>query len=85
MPRVDLEAEVAAVERRWQEAVRDRDIATLDALLACEFTLTTGRPGAPVRTRADYLRLTASEYVVADFAFEALDVVAVGDHGAVVR
>ena len=80
-----LTREIADVEERWQRAVRDRDLPVLEALLAPEFTLTTGRPGAPVRTREAYLRITATEYVIRDFAFESLEVVALGPDGALAR
>jgi ketosteroid isomerase-like protein len=82
---MDPASEIADVERRWQEAVRDRDLPVLEALLGPEFTLTTGRPGAPVRTREEYLRITATDYVIRDFAFEALEVLALGADAAVVR
>jgi hypothetical protein len=77
--------EVVALETAFQAAVRDRDVETLDRLLAPEFTLTTGRAGAPVRTRAEYLEVTARSYVVEEFAFEALDVVGLGERAALVR
>ena len=82
---MDPASEIAEVERRWQEAVRDRDLPALEALLAPEFTLPTGRPGAPVRTREEYLRITATEYVISGFAFESLEVLALGPGAAVAR
>ena len=45
-------------------------MAFLETLLAPEFTLTTGRPEAPVRTREQYLAVTRDEYEVADWAFD---------------
>ena len=60
------------------DAVRRRDIDALERLLAPGFTLTTGRPGAEVRSRGEYLRSTREEYVVDDFEFEEL---AVDDYG----
>ena len=76
--------EVTALERRFQAAVADRDLAVLEELLAAEFTLTTGRAAAPVRTRAEYLELTAASYVIEGWEFEELDVVPLGD-AALVR
>jgi len=67
------------VVRRWQDAVAARDVAHLEALLAPEFTLTTGRPGAEVRTRAEYLAITRERYVVDEHAFDALDALRYGD------
>lgn len=68
----------------FQAAVRDRDLAFLEAQLAPEFALTTGRPGAPVRSRAEWLEITAARYLIAEFEFEELDVVEL-DGAAVVR
>ena len=76
--------DVVALEHRFQTAVADRDVAVLEELLAPEFTLTTGRAAAPVRTRAEYLELTATSYVIEGWEFEALDVVPLGD-AALVR
>src|SRR6185503_12206386 len=59
-------------------------LAVLEDLLAPEFRLTTGRAAAPVRTRSEYLALTAGSYVIEGWEFEDLDVVPLGD-AAVVR
>jgi hypothetical protein len=79
------DAEVVALEERFQAGVRDRDLAVLEELLAPEFTLTTGRAAAPVRMRAEYLELTARSYRIDEFAFEELDVVGLGPSAALVR
>jgi hypothetical protein len=76
--------EALALERRFQAAVAGRDLVVLEELLAPEFTLTTGRAAAPVRTRAEYLAITAASYVIDGWEFEELDVVPLGD-AAVVR
>jgi len=76
--------EALALERRFQAAVADRDLATLDELLGPEFMLTTGRAAAPVRARDEYLRITAASYVIEGWEFEELDAVPLGD-AAVVR
>jgi len=76
--------ELEALSIRFLEAVRDRDLAWLEEHLAPEFTLTTGRPGAPVRGRAEWLAVTAERYVIEDFCFEELEVIELAD-AAVVR
>jgi ketosteroid isomerase-like protein len=76
--------ELRARELRWMEAVRDRDLDLLERLLALEFTLTTGRPAAPVRSRAEYLEITASRYEIDEFEFEDVEVLDYGE-AAVVR
>jgi ketosteroid isomerase-like protein len=68
---------------RFMEAVRDRDVDWLDAHLADRFTLTTGRPGAPVRGRAEWLGVTRDRYAIEEFAFEELEVVDLGEAGVV--
>jgi hypothetical protein len=65
------------------EAVRDRDLAWLDDHVGAEFTLTTGRLGAPVRTRDEWLAVTAERYVVEEFAFEDLEAIDLGSVGVV--
>lgn len=70
-----------ALSARFMEAVRDRELAWLEDHLGEEFTLTTGRPGAHVRSRDEWLAITAERYVIEEFAFEdlsALDLGAVG-------
>lgn len=70
---------IIALERTVMEAVRDRDVAQLDRLLGADFTLTTGRRGNEVRSRAEWLEVTDREYVLDDYAFEELEVQHYGD------
>jgi hypothetical protein len=77
--KVDLE-ELSA---RFMEAVRDRELEWLDAHLGEEFTLTTGRSGAPIRGREEWLAVTAERYVIEEFAFEELEVIELGGAGVV--
>jgi hypothetical protein len=56
------------------DAVRDRDLRVLEELLGEEFTLTTGRPGAPVRTREEWLEITRDRYEIEEYEFERLEV-----------
>jgi len=66
------EAEIEELLRRWAHAVEHREMAFLEALLAPEFTLTTARPNAPVRTREEYLAVTRDEYEVDSWEFEEI-------------
>jgi ketosteroid isomerase-like protein len=70
---------VKALEHAFMAAVRDRDLAFLEEHLGPRFTLTTGRPGAEVRTRAEWLAITRDRYELRSFAFEQIDVVELGD------
>lgn len=66
------ENEIYRLEERLMDAVRARDMATLDSLVGDDFTLTTGRSGAEVRSRAEWMRITETAYVLDSFAFEEL-------------
>ena len=60
-------------------AVRDREMEFLECHLGAEFTLTTGRPGSEIRSRADWLAITRDRYAIESFAFEELEVLPLGD------
>ena len=72
-------AEVVELEHRFMRAVQERDLAFLEETLGPQFTLTTGRPGAEVRTREDWLAITRERYVIEEFTFDEIDVVVLGD------
>jgi hypothetical protein len=57
-PKRQLVQQIERLERRWAQAVRDRDMAFLEELLGEEFTLTTGRRGNPMRGREEWLEIT---------------------------
>ena len=65
------------------EAVRDRELDWLEEHLGAEFTLTTGRPGAPVRSRSEWLAITRDRYAIEEFAFDELEVIDLGPVGVV--
>jgi hypothetical protein len=75
--------DLAALSMRFMEAVRDRELGWLEEHLGAEFTLTTGRAGAPVRERAEWLAITAERYVIEEFAFEQLEALDYGEVGVV--
>jgi hypothetical protein len=68
---------------RFMEAVRDRELDWLEAHLGREFTLTTGRAGAPVRTRDEWLQITRDRYVVEEFDFDEIEAIDLGPAGVV--
>lgn len=76
--------DIERLERDLMRAVQTRDMATLDRLLGEDFTLTTGRPGNEVRSRAQWLRITGREYELHDYGFEEL-IVQLYDGCAIVR
>jgi hypothetical protein len=75
--------DLAALSVRFMEAVRDREIPLLEYHLGEEFTLTTGRAGAPVRARAEWLGITASRYEIEEFSFDELEAFDYGRAGLV--
>lgn len=77
------EADLERLVLRWAEAVRDRDLEFLEDLLASEFTLTTGRPGAEIRPRDEYLAITRDRYAVESFEFEWIEARDYGGAGLV--
>jgi hypothetical protein len=48
-------------------------------MLGEQFTLTTGRPGAEVRGRAEWLDVTRASYVIESYEFEWLEIDRYGD------
>jgi hypothetical protein len=66
------EDEIETLLQRWAEAVQKREMAFLETLLASEFTLTTGRREAPVRTREQYLAVTRDDYEIDSWEFEEI-------------
>ncbi len=79
-----MTSDLALLSVRLMEAVRDRDVEWLDEHLGPEFTLTTGRPGAPVRGRDEWLAVTHERYVIDEFRFDEIEVLDLGG-AAVVR
>ncbi len=83
-PARTVQRELAQVEVGLLEALILRDMDTFERRLAEEFTLTTGRPGAEVRTRSEWMRVTREEYVLEAFSIDEIVVQAYGEM-AVVR
>jgi ketosteroid isomerase-like protein len=79
----DVEQELAELELRFMAAVRDRDVDFLERHLGREFTLTTGRPGSEIRSRAEWLDITRARYEIESFVFDELEVLPYGDAGVV--
>ncbi|HEX8855699.1 MAG TPA: nuclear transport factor 2 family protein [Thermoleophilaceae bacterium] len=80
----DAIQELVDLEYAWLEATRTRDMEFLERLLGEEFTLTTGRPGVEVRSRAEWLDVTRDSYAIDSFEFADVDARVYGD-AALVR
>lgn len=66
----DPPPDFAALTEDTLDAVRRRDLAWLEDRLAPGFTLTTGRPGAEVRSRDEWLAITRERYALVDWVLE---------------
>jgi ketosteroid isomerase-like protein len=84
MDRRQTVRKLSQLEHEWLAAVKERDVERLERILGEEFTLTTGRPGHEVRSRAEYLEIAQDRYSIDSFEFEELEVQPYG-HVAVVR
>jgi ketosteroid isomerase-like protein len=79
-----VKQELMRLEHAWMDAVRRRDMELLQRMLGEEYALTTGRPGAEVRSRQEWLEITRNHYVIDSFSFKKFDIHVYGDT-AVVR
>lgn len=79
-----VEQELIRLTHEWAEAVQRRDVPYLEQSLGREFTLTTGRAGAEVRSRQEWLDITRDRYSIESFAFEDFAINVYGET-AVVR
>lgn len=77
--------ELFALEVEFMEAIKKRDVVYLDRVLGENFVLSTGRAGAEIRPRQEWLEITRDSYRIASFEFEWVRVEAYGDDDAVVR
>ena len=78
------EEELFDLEVEFMEAVKRRDVTYLDGVLGGNFVLTTGRSGAEIRSREEWLEVTRNRYWIESFDFEWLRVETY-DETAVVR
>jgi ketosteroid isomerase-like protein len=74
-----LDTEIRRLEHAVQDALRRRDMDFLEQVLAPEFTLTTGRPGSEVRSRSEWLEVSARTYQVSSFGFDEIVVQRYGE------
>ena len=75
----DEHGEILDLTWSFMIAVQQRDMRTLEALLGDDFTLTSGRKGAEVRTREQWMAVTAGHYRIYEFSFDEIIVQRYGD------
>src|SRR5207247_2012283 len=76
---VSSREQIEGLEHQFMDAVRRRDASWLEGRLRPEFVLVTGRPGHEVRSREEWLRVTAEEYSIESFGFDELEVLDYGE------
>jgi ketosteroid isomerase-like protein len=64
--------EILDLHWRFMRAVQSRDMIALEEMLGDDFTLTTGRRDAEVRTREQWLAVTEGHYRIDDFSFDEI-------------
>lgn len=81
---METEESLARLEGEFMEAVKRHDVDCLERMLGENFVLTTGRAGAEIRSRQEWLKVTRRSYRIESFGFEWVRVEAYGE-AAVVR
>lgn len=71
--------EIVDLATSFMDAVQRKDVDQLGRLLGDDFTLTTGRLGKEVRSRAEWLQVTEHDYEIEAYEFEELVVQHYGD------
>ena len=76
-------AELARLQVAWMQAVEDRDIETLERLVAPEFRFMAVHLHPEPMTREQWMEAAREGYTIVSFAFESMDVEVSGDTGVV--
>lgn len=76
---MDDSDEIVDLEMSFMDAVQRQDVDQLGRLLGEDFTLTTGRLGKEVRSRAEWLEVTEHGYEIQAYEFAELVVQHYGD------
>jgi ketosteroid isomerase-like protein len=74
-------AQFTRLEHEWMNAVKGQDIATLERMLAPEFSLTVAVEGRALEVvaRGDYIAACKGYYVIHSFTFDEISVRRYGD------
>ena len=79
----DDRAELARHEQAWMQAVEDRDMDTLERLVAPEFRFMAVHLYPEPMTRAQWMEAAREGYTIVSFAFETMDIEVSGDTGII--
>ena len=76
-------AELARLEEAWMQAVEDRDMETLERIVAPEFRFMAIHLYPEPMTRAQWMDAAREGYTIVSFAFERMDIDINGDTGII--
>ena len=76
-------AELARLQQAWMQAVEDRDMATLERLVAPEFRFMAIHLYPEPMTREQWMEAARHGYMIVSFAYERMDIDVLGDTGVV--
>src|SRR5215218_3552937 len=76
-------AELARLQQAWMQAVEDRDMATLERLVAPEFRFMAIHLNPEPMTREQWMDAAREGYTIVSFAYESMDIDVHGDTAVV--
>ncbi len=76
-------AELARLQEAWMQAVEDRDIETLERIVAPEFRFMAVHLAPEPMTRAHWMEAAREGYRIVSFAYESMDIDVSGDMAVV--
>jgi ketosteroid isomerase-like protein len=79
----DDRVELARLEEAWMQAVTDRDMDTLERLVAPGFRFMAIHLYPEPMTRAQWMEAAREGYTIVSFAFENMDIDVDGDTGII--
>jgi len=79
----DDRAELARLEEAWMQAVEDRDMETLERLVAPGFRFMAIHLYPEPMTRAQWMDAAREGYTIVSFAFEKMEIDVDGDTGII--
>ena len=79
----DDRAELARLQEAWMQAVEDRDMETLERIVAPEFRFMAIHLHPEPMRRDQWMDAAREGYTIVSFAFESMDIDVSGDTGVV--
>jgi ketosteroid isomerase-like protein len=76
-------AELARLQEAWMQAVEDRDIETLERIVAPEFRFMAIHLNPEPMTREQWMEAAREGYTIVSFAYESMDIDVSGDAAVV--